>query len=92
MLYNVITKKGDTTMTILHNELKHSKKLFNPKNYPNNNDLEVHLFIMANPDYVGAIVVTKHVRDKYLGYLVRVTHEEYKLGALKNLSMSDIKK
>ena len=79
-------------MTILNNELKHSKKLFNPKPYPNNNDLEIHLFIMANPDYVGAIVVTKHVRDKYLGYLVRITHEEYKSGALKNLSMHDIKK
>ena len=76
-------------MTIHPINLKYSKKLFH-RSVPNDNGLNIRLYKMVDPTYVGGIIITKELKDDYKGYLIRVTHEEFKQGILKTLKTEDI--
>lgn len=76
-------------MTIHSVSLKYSKSLFH-RQIPNDNGLNIRLYRMADPMYVGGIIITEELKNSYRGYLIRVTHEEFKQGVLKTLNASDI--
>ena len=76
-------------MTICSVSLKYSKSLFH-RQIPNDNGLNIRLYRMAHPMYVGGIIITKELKNSYRGYLIRVTHEEFKQGVFKTLNASDI--
>lgn len=76
-------------MTICSVSLKYSKSLFH-RQIPNDNGLNIRLYRMAHPMYTGGIIITKELKNSYRGYLIRITHEEFKQGVLKTLNASDI--
>lgn len=76
-------------MTIHPVKLKYNKKLFH-RAIANANGLDIRLYRMADPMNVGAIIITDELKDSYRGYLIRLTHEEFKQGALQTLSVEDI--
>lgn len=76
-------------MTIQPVSLKYSKNLFH-RQIPNDNGLNIRLYRMAHPIYVGGIIITEELKNSYRGYLISVTHEEFKQGVFKTLNASDI--
>ena len=78
-------------MTIHPVNLKYSKSLFH-RQIPNNNGLYIRLYRMADPTYVGGIIITGELKDSYRGYLIRITHDEFKQGILQTLGAEDIPK
>ena len=78
-------------MTIHPANLKYSKKLFH-RAIANANGLNIRLYRMADPMYVGAIIITDELKDSYRGYLIRLTHEEFKQGILQTLRAEDTPK
>ena len=69
--------------------LKYTKSSFH-RQMPNDNGLYIRLYRMADPTYVGGIIITGELKDYYRGHLVRITHEEFKQGILKTLKAEDI--
>ena len=73
-------------MDILHMQSKMPKKNCARK-LSNDHGLEVYLLNIGQvTPLVGFIVVTKELKYDYKGYLGRCTHEEFKAGALQELS------
>ena len=76
-------------MTIHPMKLKYNKKLFH-RAVANDSGLNIRLYRMADPIHVGAIIITDELKDSYRGYRIRLTHEEFKQGALQALKAEDI--
>ena len=72
-------------MNIVNRQLKFAKKKLY-RDIPNDNGLQIKLYGCST--YVGFVVVTKELKNDVWGYLGRCTHEEFKNGALQQLSVT----
>lgn len=63
-----------------------TRKLYKP--IANDHGLNIQLF--GALELVGFFVITKELKDRCEGYMGVITHEEYKAGALRHITMEDV--
>ena len=71
--------------------IKRKVKMYNRQLYkqiPNDHGLKIKLFGASK--LVGFFVITKELKDRCEGYMGTITHEEYKAGALRHITMEGV--
>lgn len=68
--------------------IKRSVKMPKNKTYKQiSNDHGLHIRLFGASQLVGFFIVTQELTHDYRGYMGTITHEEYKAGVLKTLSV-----